>query len=85
MLELESYKHDKMRSEEDNTYLRSILNLLDRGRQQAVGGGSRGQGGAGGDDEGLDAWVVELECEAWERARTTVSKELPTVSLVLAY
>jgi hypothetical protein len=29
--------------------------------------------------------VVELECEAWERARTAVSKELPTVSLVLAY
>jgi hypothetical protein len=28
VLELESYRHDKMRSEEDNTYLQSILNWV---------------------------------------------------------
>jgi hypothetical protein len=28
VLELESCRHDKMRSEEDNTYLRSILNWV---------------------------------------------------------
>jgi hypothetical protein len=28
VLEFESYRHDKMRSDEDNTYLRSILNWV---------------------------------------------------------